>query len=186
MLLELFCLPSSIHCYYRLITAQNLPKPILFNVSFRLGWYLVFCIFSDIEYLKVWNIDYTSHINKTSYSHLRNIDKEKDIESQITNLLRKTFYFRLIPLEVQEKRMGKTGIESRLIGTVANCKKCGPSRYWLGRYSPVLKISSGKLCLSQHLDSIGLTDSDKTYLLELKDEVLRSSIRKLFPLQEAI
>jgi hypothetical protein len=62
--------------------------------------------------------------------------------------------------------MGKTGIENRLIGTVANCKLCGPSKNWLGRYSPVLKINRGKLWLSQHLDSIGLTDNDKTHLLE--------------------
>jgi hypothetical protein len=61
--------------------------------------------------------------------------------------------------------MGKTGIESRLIGTVADCKLCGPSKNWLGRYSPVLKINSGKLWLSQHLHSIGLTDSDKVDLL---------------------
>lgn len=100
------------------------------------------------------------------YSHLRNIDKENDIESQITNLLRKAFYFRVIPLEGQEKRMGKTGIESRLIGTVANCKLCGPSKNWLGRYSLVLKINSGKLWLSQHLNAISLTDNDKTHLLE--------------------
>jgi hypothetical protein len=41
--------------------------------------------------------------------------------------------------------MGKTGIESRLIGTVANCKLCGLSKNWLGKYSPVLKINRGKL-----------------------------------------
>jgi hypothetical protein len=99
----------------------------------------------DVNYLKVWDVDYTIHINKTSFSHLRDIDKERDVESQITNLLRKAFYFRLIALEGQEKRMGKIGIESRLIGTVTNCRLCGPSKNWLGRFSPILKINSGKL-----------------------------------------
>jgi hypothetical protein len=52
--------------------------------------------------------------------------------------------------------MGKTGMESRLIGTVARCKLCSQSKNWLG----------GKLWLSQHLDSVGMTDSDQTYILE--------------------
>jgi hypothetical protein len=62
--------------------------------------------------------------------------------------------------------MGKTGIESRLIGTVASCKLCSPSKNWLGKYSPVPKTNSGKLWLFQHLNSIGMIDNDKRYLLE--------------------
>jgi hypothetical protein len=120
----------------------------------------------DLEYLKVWEIDFTSSINRANHSHLRNIEKEKNIESQITELIRKRFYFRFIPLEGQEKRIGKTGIESRLIGTVANCKLCSPSENWLGRYSPTLKINKGKLWLSQHLNSIGLTNGDQADLQE--------------------
>lgn len=120
----------------------------------------------DFDYPKVWDVDFTSRINRTRYSQPRNIDKEKDIESQITDLLRKEFYFRWIPLVGQRKRMGKEGMESRLIGTVANCKLCFSSDNWLGRYSPTPKINSGKLWLSQHLGSIGMTDSDRTYLLE--------------------
>lgn len=120
----------------------------------------------DSDYLGVWNIDYTSHIKRTSYSQLRNIDKEKDIESQITGLLRKTFTFRFIPLVGQEKRMGKAGMESRLIGTVARCKLCNQSKNWLGKYSTLPRIKDGKLWLSQHIDSVGLSESDQTYILE--------------------
>lgn len=57
--------------------------------------------------------------------------------------------------------MGKSGIESRLIGTVASCKLCKPSDYWLGKHSTKPQIKNGKLWLSQHLDSIGLGDNDK-------------------------
>jgi hypothetical protein len=119
----------------------------------------------DLEYLKVWEIDFTSNISRANYSHLRNMQKERHIESQITELMRKGFYFRFIPREGQEKRMGKTGIESRLIGTVTACKFCKPSDSWLGKFSPKLQIKKGKLWLSQHLDSIGLSDSDKRDLL---------------------
>ena len=120
----------------------------------------------DSDYLRVWNIDYTIHINRTKYSWLRNIDKEKDIESQITSYLRKKFYFKWISYLGQEKRIGKAGMESRLIGTVANCKLCSPSKNWLGRYSSISTINNGKLWLSQHLNSTGIIDSDKDHLLE--------------------
>jgi hypothetical protein len=89
----------------------------------------------DLDYLKVWEFDFTSGINRANHSHLRNIQKERDVESQITELLRNRFYFRFIPLEGQEKRMGKIGIESRLIGTVTSCKLCKASDYWLGKFS---------------------------------------------------
>lgn len=116
---------------------------------------------NDFNYLKVWEIDFTANINRTRHSHLRNIDKERGIESQITELLRKRFHFRLIPLEGQEKRIGRIGIESRLIGTVAYCKLCKPSDNWLGKFSTKPQITNGKLWLSQHLDSIGLRENDK-------------------------
>jgi hypothetical protein len=119
----------------------------------------------DLDYLKVWEIDFTSNINRDNHSHFRKIEKEKTIESQITDLIRKRFYFRFISIERQEKRMGKIGIESRLIGTVTSCKLCKPSDHWLGKFSIKPQIKNGKLWLSQHLDSVGLSDSDKRDLL---------------------
>ena len=102
----------------------------------------------DFDYLRIWEIDFTSSINRTNHSHLRNIEKERDIEYQITELLRKGFYFRLISLEGQKKRMGKSGIESRLIGQVASCEVCKPSDDWLGKFSTKPPIKNGKLWLS--------------------------------------
>jgi hypothetical protein len=98
----------------------------------------------DTDYLEVWKIDFTSTTKKINYSPLRNIEKQRSIESEITQLLRENFYFRFIPLKGQEKRIGKTGIESRLIGTVAQCNICRPSENWLGRYSPKRQITNGK------------------------------------------
>ena len=57
-------------------------------------------------------------------------------------------------------------MESRLFGTVARCKLCSQSKNRLGKYSLIPRIKGGKLWLSQHLDSVGLTDSDQTYILE--------------------
>ena len=61
--------------------------------------------------------------------------------------------------------MGKTGIESRLIGLVVQCNICRPSENWFGRYSPKRQISNGKLWLSTLLSSPGLNDNDKTDLI---------------------
>lgn len=45
------------------------------------------------------------------------------------------FSFRFIVLEGQQKRVGKEGLESRLIGTVAGCDVCKASDNWFGRLS---------------------------------------------------
>jgi hypothetical protein len=116
------------------------------------------------DYLKIWNIDFTTSDNKKRFSQLRNTSKEKEIEIQITTLIRNNFWLRSVPIEGQEQRMGKMGIESRLIGTVTRCEVCKPSQNWLGAFSPVSKINSGKLWLYQHLNSLGLTDIDKLAL----------------------
>ena len=63
--------------------------------------------------------------------------------------------------------MGKEGMESRLIGTVARCNMCNQSKNWLGKYSPVPKINAGKLWLVQHLNSMSLTESDQKYISEV-------------------
>jgi hypothetical protein len=44
---------------------------------------------------------------------------------------------------------------------MVRCKLCKPSDYWLGKFSAKPQIKNGKFWLSQHLDSIGLSDSDK-------------------------
>jgi hypothetical protein len=83
-------------------------------------------------------------------------------ESQITKILRETFSFRYIPVESQETRIGKEGLESRLIRTISCCSLCQPSNNWLGKYSPIPEIRNGKLWLSQYLHSTPLTEQDKT------------------------
>jgi hypothetical protein len=64
-------------------------------------------------------------------------------------------------LEGQQKRIGKEGLESRLIGTVANCNVCKASESWLVRFSPIEEIRKGKLWLSQYLVAEDITEQDK-------------------------
>jgi hypothetical protein len=112
-------------------------------------------------YMKIWNIDYTSKENRLKMNLMRNIEKEKQIESEISKILRERFSFRFIVLEGQQKGIGKEGLESRLIGTVANCNVCKASDSWLGKSSPIEHIRNGKLWLSQYLIAGDITDQDK-------------------------
>ena len=116
------------------------------------------------DYLQVWNIDFTTTENRKRYSDLRDIGFEKNMEWEITRLLQENFSLRFIPVEDEAERMGKTGLESRLIGTLSSCRMCWASNNWLGQYSPVEKIKQSGLWLSQHLHSSGLTDKDMAVL----------------------
>ena len=103
---------------------------------------------------------------------LRDITKEKEIETEITSLLRSNFSFKVIELTGQAQRMGKTGLESNLIGTFAHCSLCEASKNWLGRYSPKTEISNGKLWLVQHLKADPIDDKAKAIILNAKSKQL--------------
>ena len=123
------------------------------------------------DYLQVWDIDFTTTENRKKYSHLRDIEFEKNTELEITRLLQENFSFRYIPVENEAERMGKTGLESRLVGTLSSCRMCHASDNWLGRHSPVGEIKQSGLWQSQHLNSPGLTDKDMAVLSEYIDGV---------------
>lgn len=118
------------------------------------------------EYLKIWEIDFTSHKSREEHAYLRDIPKEKTLEKEITLSLRSKFSFRVIELTGQAQRMGKTGLESTLIGTLARCPLCQPSKDWLGKHSPKPEISRGKLWLIQHLNAKQITEQDKASILK--------------------
>ena len=51
--------------------------------------------------------------------------------------------------------------ESHLIGTIARCKLCGPSKHWLGNHSPKRKIRVSGLWLVQHLRADEIDGNDE-------------------------
>lgn len=122
------------------------------------------------DYLRIWEMDFTDRESRDKGNHLRNIEFEKKVESRISGLLRKTFSFRYIAVE---NEMGGKGLESRLIGTIAQCELCYPSRGWLGLHSPIDKICKGKMWLVQHLDSSGITSNDKIRIKKIFDKQVK-------------
>jgi len=109
------------------------------------------------SYLRVWDIDFLTAAARQKSGHLRNIGKERRVEAEVTEVLRRTFSFRWVVFEGQTQRMGSTGLESALIGTLAQCHVCGPSQGWLGNHSPVGRIRESGLWLFQHLSSEPMT-----------------------------
>lgn len=112
------------------------------------------------KYLSVWEIDFMKKDNRNKYAYLRDIQKEKEIEEEITDLLRNLFSFRFIVLGSENERMGSSGLESLLIGTLSQCSKCKPSKNWFGRYSPIDKIRKSGLWQVQHLNSPSIKDQE--------------------------
>lgn len=111
-------------------------------------------------YLKIWEIDFLPRANRDKYDDLRDIEKEKSIEKQITEILRNNFFFRFVIIENEDERIGSKGLESKLIGTVSRCTMCKPSMNWLGNYSPKKQIRTSGLWLIQHLNAEGITEED--------------------------
>jgi len=117
------------------------------------------------NYLEIWDIDFTYKEARKNLGHLRDIQKEREIEFAITRILRNSFLFRFLTIENQYDRIGSQGIESSLIRTVANCHFCKASDNWLGKYSPIYKIRDKGLWLTQHLQCCGITEDDKKIIL---------------------
>ncbi len=116
-------------------------------------------------YLEVWNFDFTTSASRATAGHRRDIEKERAIEAKVTHLLRTTFAFRYIAVDDQAERMGATGIESALIGTVASCPDCCPSLAWLGNHSPDARIRRSGLWLVQHLAAPALETQQRDLLI---------------------
>ena len=122
------------------------------------------------EYLKIWNIDFTSRDKREQFGHMRDIQKEKKIESRITQKLRGDFAFRFLIMGNQSDRIGLQGLESSLIGTLAKCDLCCPSKNWLGNYSSIQKINNSGLWLVQHLNSDAINEKDIVAILNAIEE----------------
>lgn len=138
---------------------KNNPKPSDRSI-FRKNLGRVLLNQMNDPYLSVWEIDFMKRINKEESGYLRNVEKERDIESRITQIIRGHFIFRFLLIEDQIKRIGEKGLEKHLIGTVGRCQSCKPSKQWIGGNSPVNKIAESGLWQVQHLNSNEINTKD--------------------------
>ena len=118
------------------------------------------------HYLQIWEIDFTTRRNRDGFRQLRDMVEERRLEESISTLLRDRFSFRVIAVEAPTERKE---LEKRLIGTIAECELCRPSRTWLGRHSPKTKIREGNLWQMQNLRADPLGPSDEEAVLRAID-----------------
>ncbi len=118
-------------------------------------------LLKDDDYLCIWERDFQKKDIQKKYGRFRDIEKERKTELEITNILRKQFSFRFICLSKQIKRKGCKGLEGFLIGTVARCDLCKPSKNWLGKKSPESKIVTSGLWQVQCLEAREINEVEK-------------------------
>jgi hypothetical protein len=104
---------------------------------------------SDNPYLKIWDLDTTSAENKRLYSHLVNIDFEKQVEKQISKYIQENLSFCVLKVDNKEQRLFW---ESKIASTLAQAHINVQSSQWLGNYSPKEKIKTSGLWQVNGLD----------------------------------
>lgn len=94
------------------------------------------------SFLKQWEIDLTTKDSRKKFSDSINLEKQKQIEKQVSDYIQKNFSFIVFPIKDKEKRLE---MESKIISTISKCQECKPSQNWLGKFSPKEKIRKSGL-----------------------------------------
>lgn len=122
------------------------------------------------NYLPIWNADMTTRASRESYRHLRNIDFEKTIEREVSDVIARNFSFRCVPCNSTAEA---DDLETSGIGIVSSCPVCRRSPDWLGRQHPNSIISQRKLWNVKKVTT-GYTG---TLRLELLAQRIRESLK---------
>lgn len=115
-------------------------------------------------FLKEWEIDFSTRKAKEEYSALIDFDKQKEVETNVSQYIRENFSFVVIEVEAKEKRLE---LESKIISTISLCDEYSPSSNWLGLFSPKEKISKSGLWLVNELYKEPLSDEDMQLIKNL-------------------
>lgn len=113
------------------------------------------------SFLKQWELDLTTRVNKEKYSEQIDFEKQQSVEKKVSEYIQNNFSF--VVFEVLEKEQ-RLRIESRIISTVSNCTNCKPSENWLGLSSPKQKIIDSGLWLVNELWKQSLSENELTEL----------------------
>jgi len=142
---------------------QNKPKPSDRSI-FRKNIGRAILNKKGDNYIEIWEIDFIKKENRIEHGNERDIQKEKNIETEITNMIKNRFSFRFIIIDNQIIRKGCKELEGLFIGTVAGCESCKPSDNWLGKNSPVGKIRNSGLWQVQCLKANRINENNKNII----------------------
>lgn len=112
------------------------------------------------QFLEFWELDLTTKKARDNYSSLIDFDRQKLIETQVSEYIQGNFSFCVFEVNRKDERIE---IESKIISTVSLCEDCKPSITWLGNSSPKEKIVESGLWLVNELyktpfDAAGIKD----------------------------
>jgi hypothetical protein len=120
---------------------------------------------TEDPFLEQWEIDLTTRKNQAKYSHEIEFNRQKEIESRVSQFIQKNFSFSVFPIKDKTKRLK---MEAKLISTVSLCNDCGPSPKWLGNCSPKKKIRESGLWLVNELYKTPCTSQE---LKEIENQI---------------
>lgn len=115
-------------------------------------------------FLVAWELDLTPQAASENYQYLIDFKKKKQIEKLVTHTIQQNFRFVVFQVEDKNERMKW---KNKIISTVSLCSECGPSKEWLGNYSPVEKIRESGLWNVQGLYKDEMTEREYEILEEL-------------------
>jgi len=111
--------------------------------------------------LEQWDRDLTSRAARERYGDQVDQAKLAKVEARVSAFMSDRFSFAVLEVPDRAERLR---LERGLIGTVAHCPECEPSRNWLGNESPVDAIRDSGLWQTQHLAASPLSATEITCL----------------------
>ena len=87
------------------------------------------------------------------------------MEDEVSRILHERFALRIVEIhEEKSLRMGADGLLQAIVGTLACCGDCQPSKSWLGLHSPEQRIRESGLWAVQNLKSHSLSGLQMDHL----------------------
>lgn len=112
---------------------------------------------SSRSYLKTWEIDTRSIINREKYGHLVDENLEKRLEERISQYLRENISFVCFPVSEPFERMR---LEEGIIATLNSDPVFSSSDIWIGGSSPISEIRNSGLWNREGLYGTPLTKNE--------------------------
>ncbi|QXP70754.1 hypothetical protein H0I29_01265 [Polaribacter sp. R2A056_3_33] len=109
------------------------------------------------SYIDNWELDTTSRIDKEKNLWKLDVDFEKQIENQISEIIQKNFTFCVIEINDKKRRLD---FEKKLISTFGSSNELIPSKDWLGYQSPKEKIFKSGLWQVNNLKGKTFTEEE--------------------------
>jgi hypothetical protein len=115
-------------------------------------------------FLEQWELDLTTRKAKEQHKSFVDIDKQKEIEKEVTQYIQNNFSF--VVFEVEDKDL-RLELEQKIISTISLCNECRPSDNWFGLNSPKKKIRESGLWLVNGLYKEPMSLEDMKNLNEI-------------------